>query len=106
MSSRNDSVLLTGMNSSSVTKLDRVKAKEELRLKEKQEKKQNLFPAAKELLEMLEKEKNDTILSMLESVDTATSNEDFKSQTIAMNMYKQSVSNLKTKITNIMRTEK
>ena len=106
MSQRNDSILLTGMNSGTVSKVDRERQK---RLKkEKQEslsKRSVVAPAIEPILFELEKEKKRTILELLESVDVDTHGDDIKASLVALNKYKASMDRLGNKFKAIMRVE-
>lgn len=100
---RSDSVLLTGMNSSSVSKLDRVKAKEESRKKEKVEKKTRIAPAIEPVIDELNKQIQSTILAQMDLVDGSP--EDFKANALALKLYKESCERLKSRLSNIMRVD-
>lgn len=103
MSKHNDSVLLTGMTSSSVSKVDRMKEKDLYKREAKLRKKAKISPTIEPVLEELDKERDATILAQLDLVDASTEN--FESQALALKLYKESMSKLKSRLTNIMRTK-
>ena len=101
--SRNDSILLTGMNSSTVTKSSRMKDKEEFKRAAKLQKKSKISPSIEPVLEELDKERDSTILAQLDLVDASTEN--FEAQALALKLYKESMAKLKNRLSNIMRTK-
>lgn len=101
---RSDSILLTGMNSNSVSKLERSKEKERLKKEKKLHVKAKVAPAIEPVLAEIDKEINITVLAQLDLVDT-TSGEEFKATALALKLYKESCRNLKSKLSKIMRTE-
>lgn len=100
---RSDSILLTGMNSNSVGKLERSQEKERLKKEAKLKTKAKVAPAIEPIIEELNKEMSATILAQLELVDSST--DDFKSTALALKMYKKSCENLKSRLSKIMRAE-
>lgn len=98
-----DSFLLTGMNSSSVSKVERMRAKEKERKEVKHTTKTKIAPTIQPVLEELDKEIQTTIMSQMDLVDGTT--EDFKSMALALKLYKQSCKQLKSRLSNIMRIE-
>lgn len=99
-----DSVLLTGMNSHSVGKLERSLEKERLKKEKKLHVKAKVAPAIEPIIEELNKEINTTILAQLDLVDSTTE-AGFKATALALKMYKESCQNLKNKLSKIMRAE-
>ena len=104
---RNDSILLTGMNSGTVSKVDRERRlRLEKEKKEKLAKKNAILPTIEPVLAEIEKEKKRTILEIMEKVDANTSEADLKANILALNLYKQSMNHLGTRLKNIMRVDK
>lgn len=101
--SRSDSILLTGMNSSTVSKVDRMKEKEQFKREAKLRKKASISPTIEPVLEELDKERDATILSQLDLIDGGQEN--FEAHAIALKLYKESLSRLKSRLSNIMRTK-
>lgn len=101
---RNDSILLTGMNSNSVSKLERSQEKERLKKEKKLQVKAKVAPTIEPVIAELEKEIRNTVLAQLDLVDAA-SDDDFKASALALKMYKTSCQNLKSKLSMIMRAE-
>lgn len=101
---RSDSVLLTGMNSATVNKVEKNKEKERLRKEAKLKTKQKIHPSIEPVLEELDKEIKSTILSQLELVDGKV-DDDFKSNALALKLYKESCIKLRNRLSNIMRVE-
>lgn len=97
----NDSIFLTGMNSQSVSKLERSKEKAEAKKYNKYEKKTKIAPAIEPVIEELEKEMKETIIKQLDLVDSGVRN--FESHALALKLYKKSCENLKSRLSNIMR---
>lgn len=102
--SRSDSILLTGANSGTLGKVERAKAKDEIKKQSKLNKKHKIAPAIEPVLEEIEKEIKSTILAQMDLIDGNT--EDFKSMAMALKLYKESCHKLKSRLTNIMRVEK
>lgn len=100
---RSDSVLLTGMNSGTVNKVERSKEKEKLRQEAKLRTKAKIHPSIEPVLEEIDKEIKATILAQLDLIDTSTG--DFTSNALALKLYKESCQKLKNRLSNIMRTE-
>lgn len=100
---RNDSILLTGMTSSSVSKLERSRLKEKERKEDKVSTKHKIAPTIQPVLDELDKEIQTTIMAQMDLIDGDT--EDFKSMALALKLYKQSCKQLKSRLSNIMRVE-
>lgn len=107
MHSRSDSILLTGMTSSTVSKVDRERmARQKREKQEKLSKKNVLLPAVEPVLLEIDKEKQRTTLELIELVDNYTENqENHKELMRSLNMYRRSMDKLKTRIKNIMRVD-
>ena len=101
--SRSDSVLLTGMNSSTVSKVDRMKEKEEFKRQAKLQKKAKIAPTIEPVIEEIDRERDATILAQLDLVDGGADN--FEAHAIALKLYKESLSRLKSRLSTIMRTK-
>lgn len=100
---RNDGILYTGMTSKAkLAKLEEVKKEKE---RQKKDKKAKLQPFADVVLEELAKEKKNTILSLLNTIETETPEADIKAKIVAANLYKESISGLEARIKAIMRTK-
>jgi len=103
---RNDSVLLTGMNSGTVSKVDRERMLREKKAKqERLSKKHVIQPAIEPVIAEIDKEKKRTILEMMEAVNADTNEADLKSNIVALNLYKKSLDKLSTRLKNIMRVD-
>lgn len=103
---RNDSILLTGMNSGTVSKVDRERmARQKKEKQERLSKKQVIQPAIEPVLLEIDKEKKRTILELMESIDTASTEQDLKSTIVALNLYKKSLDKLSIRLKNIMRVD-
>ncbi len=100
---RSDSVLLTGMNSSSISKVERAKEKERLKKDAKLKVKKQIAPSIEPVIAEIEKEQQATILAQLDLIDG--SDEDFKAMALALKLYKESLSRLKSRLSTIMRVE-
>lgn len=100
---RSDSILLTGMNSSSVSKLERSKAKEKKRLEDKVSTKTKIAPTIQPVLKELDKEIQATIMAQMDLIDSNT--EDFKTMALSLKLYKESCRKLKSRLSNIMRVQ-
>lgn len=101
---RNDSVLLTGMNSSTISKVERNKEKERLRKEAQLKTKAVIHPAVEPVLNELKKEKDRTTMEMLDLVD-GKQQEDVQVQIMALKLYRESMDALKSRLTTIMRTK-
>lgn len=102
--SRNDSALLTGMNSGTVSKVEREQRAKRKKEKEKKLKKKSIVaPTIEPVLEEINKEEQATIIAQMDLVDGDT--EDFKSMALALKLYKESCKNLRNRLTKIMRVE-
>lgn len=103
---RNDSVLLTGMNSGTVSKVDRERmARQKKEKQERLSKKHVIQPAIEPVLAEIDKEKKRTILAIMESVNGETTDSDLKANILALNLYKQSLDKLSIRLKNIMRVD-
>lgn len=102
---RNDSVLLTGMNSGSVGKLERTQQKERIRKDIKLKDKQTLLPVIDPIIKMIEKERDDVAVDLLRMVDNHEKEEDVRAKLLAAKLYRDSMVNLKNRINTLMRTE-
>ena len=100
---RRDSILNTGLTSNSINKAGREKHARELRKKAKDEKRSQLVPAIQIVIDELNKELESTQVQMLGLINGSTPTEDVKSIIVSLNLYSQSVKQLKTRISNIMR---
>lgn len=100
---RSDSILLTGMNSNSVGKLERTQEKERLKKEKKLHVKAKVAPSIEPVMAELDKEISSTILAQLDLIDSST--DDFKANALALKLYKESCQNLKNKLSKIMRAE-
>lgn len=100
---RSDSVLLTGMNSASVSKVERAKEKERLKKESKLKVKSKIAPSIEPVIDEIDKEIKATIIAQMDLIDG--SEEDFKAMAKALKLYKESCSRLKSRLSNIMRVE-
>jgi len=101
---RNDSILNTGMSSVSVDKSRRAKQAKEERQRAKKEKRTKLMPAAEVVIAELDKEKQNTEKMLLAQINVKTSDQSVKDIIVALNMYGNSISKLRSRLSNIMRT--
>ncbi len=101
---RNDSILLTGMTSNSVSKVERMKAKEKKRVEDKVSTKTKIAPTIQPVLEELDKEIQATIMAQLDLVDQMNE-DDFKAVGLSLKLYKESCRRLKSRLSNIMRIQ-
>jgi Lhr-like helicase len=95
---RNDSILYTGQTSAS-----RRAEKAELRKRDKAEKQAKLAPNAQVIVDLLDSERDQVITQLLSLINGSTPTEDVKSLIVSLNLYKQSMSNVKAKSLNILR---
>lgn len=102
---RNDSIFLTGMNSGTISKVERNKEKEQLKKEAKLRTKAVITPAVEPVLEEIQKEKDRTTLELFTLVD-GEPKADMEAQIMALKMYRASMDTLRSRITNIMRTQK
>ncbi len=100
---RTDSILNTGMSSATLNKAERVKKAREARAEQKKQVRNVILPAIEPVLEELDKERNKTIIDLMETIDASTSDVDVKSIILSLNLYKESLENLKSRLSNIMR---
>lgn len=103
MSSRSDSVLLTGMNSGSINKVERSREKERQRQEEKLKVKATIHKSVIPVLEELKKEKDRTTLELLEVIDGNTDEANVKAVTVSLKLYRTSMDKLASRLGNIMR---
>lgn len=101
---RNDSVLLTGMNSSTISKVERNREKERLKKEATLKVKNAIHPSIEPILEELKKEKDRTTLEILELVD-GKATEDVQMQIKALKLYRESMDALKSRLSTIMRAK-
>lgn len=102
---RSDSVLNTGLSSASINKASKERAARAERQKLRDEKRTTLLPAVQILVDELLKEQEKTKLSLLKIIGPATPADDVKSLLVSLNLYDQSMTTLRTRISNIMRTK-
>lgn len=102
---RSDSILVTGISGHSIDKDEKVKEAKRLRTEQKERVRAVISPTIEPVLEELQKEKEKTILGLIEAVDAGVSQEDVKSTILALNLYKESMDNLKSRLSNIMRVK-
>lgn len=100
---RSDSILNTGMTSASLNKAERAQEARQQRKKLKEQKRSQLLPSAEIVVAELNKEQESVKLQLLKLVNPATPKEDVKELIVALNIYDQSISNLKTRLSNILR---
>lgn len=98
---RSDSVLLTGMTSNTISKVERNREKETHKREEKLKAKALIHPSIEPVLQELEKEKNRATLEIIELVEGTPSEQTIES----LKLYRQSMDKLKSRLTNIMRTK-
>jgi formate dehydrogenase maturation protein FdhE len=91
------------MNSSSVSKVERAKEKERLKKDNKLKVKAKIAPSIEPVIAEIEREQKATILAQLDLIDG--SEENFKAMAMALKLYKESLSKLKSRLTTIMRVE-
>lgn len=102
---RNDSILNTGVTSHSINKAKRTKEERERKKKEKQDKQTKLAPAAELINLEISREIEDTQLRLLKTITPDTPDEKAKDIIASLNLYAQSMKNLKHRLTNIMRVK-
>lgn len=100
---RNDSILNTGMTSATLNKAERASDAREQRRKVKEQKRSQLLPSAEIVITELNKEQESTKLQLLKLINPATPANDVKELLVSLNLYDQSITNLKTRISNILR---
>jgi hypothetical protein len=103
---RSDSILVTGMDSHSINKAERVLEAKNARKEKKERVRTVIAPTIEPVLEEIDKERQKTILGLIEVVETGTSQEDIKATILALNLYKESLDSLKSRLQNIMRVSK
>jgi hypothetical protein len=99
---RSDDILYTGMTSRTPT-LKKISDDKKEKQRLKQEKQVKLQKGVDIILELLDKEREKTVLKMLEAISTETPQEDIKSVIVSLNLYKETVNNLQSRIKSIMR---
>lgn len=99
-----DSVLLTGMTSNSISKVERNKQKERLKKEATLKTKAVIHPAIEPVIEELNKERDRTTMEMLDLVD-GKQESDIQVQILALKLYRESMSDLKSRLSNIMRAK-
>lgn len=102
---RSDSILNTGVTGASINKAQRAKEARDLRSKEKLEKRAQLLPAAEIVVNELNKELEATKYALLSIINPSTPEENVKALISALNLYDQSMKNLKSRLSNIMRVQ-
>jgi len=102
---RNDSVLNTGISSATINKASREREAREARKKQRDEKRTTLLPSVQIIVDELKKEQEDTKLALLKLIHPATPEADVKSLIVSLNLYDQSMTTVRTRISNIMRTK-
>jgi methyl coenzyme M reductase gamma subunit len=93
------------MSSASLNKATKAKESREARAKAKEHIRNTVSPAIEPVLEEIKKEKERTILELIESIDGGTADEQVKSVILALNLYKESMDALNARLTNIMRVK-
>lgn len=101
---RNDTVLLTGMNSGTISKVERNREKERLKKEAKLRTKATIHPAIEPVIEELKKEKNRTTMELLDLVD-GKQEADIQVQIMALKLYRESMDALRSRLNTIMRTK-
>lgn len=99
--SRNDGILYAG-STNRVNRLAEIEAKRE----EKLSKRNQLVPDSHVVLEELEKEKDQTIKTLLSLINPTTPTDQVKELIVSLNLYEQSMKNLTAKFKNILRLTK
>jgi formate dehydrogenase maturation protein FdhE len=99
---RDDSLLWTGV-SSQASKLEKQREARKQRLEDKQNKRTKLVPAVNVVLDELKKEKQRTVLALLETIEATTPEEVTNAVIASLNLYKGSMDNLASRLKNIMR---
>lgn len=102
---RNDSILFTGMTSNSINKADKALKARKKATEEKASQRSKIMPAVEPIIELIKKERDLTISSLLSVVDSNTSEDDLKATVVALNLYRQSIDKLQNSITRIMRVK-
>lgn len=103
--SRNDSILHTGMTSASMTprRSEEVSEKRKQAAQERDERSKELKPVAKPILDALTAERDQTTLRLLSLVAPGTPDEDVKNLLISLNLYKDSMAKLETRLKIILK---
>lgn len=102
---RNDSILYSGLTSKSSGQAERAKREKELKLEAKQQKRTKLIPAVEVVLDELEKEKRRTQEELIGMITVDTTEQATKDIIVALNLYSESVTRLKNRLSNIMRVK-
>lgn len=105
--SRDDRVLYTGISSSSFAshKELEVKSKQQDAKEKRLELSQSVkSPIAKTIVEALDAERDKTISTLLAIVGPSSPNEDVKSLIISLNLYKDSMDRIKSKLVVLLKT--
>ena len=100
---RSDSVLLTGSSSAVREKLERTQLKDRLRKENKEANKTKMMPVHELVTDLINKEREATILKMLDTVDIKTTDKDHKALLLSLRLYKESINSIQAKINAIMR---
>lgn len=95
---RNDAILYTGQTSA-IRRRERIEAQRAMLAKTKAK----IEPKAIDFLDLIEQEQEATLKTLLSMVNSSTPEADVKSMIVSLNLYKQSLSSLKSKVNNILR---
>lgn len=95
---RNDSILYTGQTSAS-----RRAEKAELKKREKAEQLTKITPSEQVVFEFLDKERDETIKTLLGMVNLSTPEADVKSLLVSLNLYRQSIASVKNRLSSVLR---
>jgi len=99
---RDDSILYTGATSERMVRRE-IKNKE--RDEAKISKRSALTPAAEVVFNLIEKEKEDVVNSLLSFILTDTPDEDLKSTILSLKMYSGYLLELQAKVKNVLRVK-
>lgn len=99
---RDDSSLYTGVTSKAA-RMTRLKEQELERKRQKEEKRAKITDGADVVLELLAKEKENTVIDMLKAIDTKTPDDELKAKINALNLYKDSINSVTAKVKAILR---
>jgi len=102
---RSDEILWTGV-SSQAARLERLTLAKKAKAEEKKDKRTRLTGGADIILEEIEKERKATAIKLLETIDTKTPPEETKSLIVALNLYRESLNKLSSRVKAIMREQK
>jgi len=99
---RDDSILYTGVNSE---RLERREQKIKERGEAKVAKRTALTPAAEVVFNLIEKEKQEIVMSLMGFIQTDTTDKDLKSTILSLKMYSSYLLELQTKVRNVLRVK-